>query len=123
MPVLVASGILVVASLILWLQNRAPVLWVGVALALLGLSFAVSNVLLQQVVLELAPASQAGSASGLYSLLRYVGTMASSAVIADAFKRPSSIGILYASLVGASSLSFLLSFLMPRYRAVKDPGQ
>lgn len=123
MPVLIASGILVVASLILWLQNRAPILWVGVALALLGLSFAVSNVLLQQVVLELAPASQAGSASGLYSLLRYVGTMASSVVIADAFKRPSSIGILYASLVGASSLSFLLSFLMPRYRAVKDPGQ
>ena len=117
-PFLGANGILVVASFILWIGRVAPLSVIGVALALLGVSFAVSNVVLQQMVLELAPPTESGSASGLYSLLRYVGTMASSVVIARAFATAASTDILYVSLMMASGLSFILSFAVPRQKAL-----
>ncbi len=49
---------------------------------LTGLSFALSNVLLQQSLLESVPPAETGRASGLFMLIRYLGTIISSVLVA-----------------------------------------
>ncbi|NMP21439.1 MFS transporter [Sulfobacillus harzensis] len=117
-PYMGAAVVLVVAGILAWSGQSRNLLWVGLSLALMGLSFAVTNVVLQQMVLEVRPPGEAGSASGLYSLLRYVGTMASSVVITLAFRGPHRLWILYGSLLALSSASVLLGLAMPRRREV-----
>ncbi len=114
--VLVAGGVL------LWMTDAHSLLLVGIALALMGLSFAVSNVVLQQLVLEMRLPGESGSASGLYSLMRYVGTMASSVVIAWAFRGEGHMGILYGGMVGAGLVSLLLAVGVPRRQPVSGEG-
>lgn len=119
-PILLSSILLVAASLILWSQSWASLIWIGLALVLLGLSFAVTNVVLQQMFLELAPAHQSGTASGLYSLLRYVGTIASSVVLAQAFEATHTLVVLFVALTMASALSGILSVGLPVKTKRKD---
>lgn len=115
-PYMGAAALLLVATLLAWLGEHRSLVWVGLALALMGLSFAVSNVILQQMVLEGRPAQDAGRASGLFSLLRYVGTMASSVVIALAFRAPHRLWVLYGSIVIGSFAGLMLGWLFPRVR-------
>lgn len=112
----VGSAFLLVAASLAMALSRAQLWVIGAALALMGLSFAVSNVVLQQLILELRPPEESGSASGLYSLMRYVGTMASSVIIALAFQGAHKLYILYDGLVIASLLGFLAGWGLPRMR-------
>ncbi len=109
---------LVVAGTLLWLTNTHSLVLVGLALALMGLSFAISNVVLQQLVLEMRLPGESGSASGLYSLMRYVGTMASSVIIAWAFRGSGHLTILYGGMVAASFVSLILAIGVPTRQRV-----
>lgn len=104
-PLVVSGALVFVGSLVLIRAVTLPLWAVLAALAVLGTGFAVSNVLLQTVVLEIAPKEDAGSASGLYTLLRYVGTMASSVVIALALASRQGGALLFgcASLAAAAA--------------------
>ncbi|MHB1683908.1 MAG: MFS transporter [Bacilli bacterium] len=77
--------------------------WFGplTGLALMGLSFDISNVVLQQVMTESVPATETGRASGVYLLLRYLGTMISSVLVAESLSRSG----------GGSQLFLLLLFV------------
>lgn len=118
-PFLGSAILLALASLLIWNGAVRPLWVVASALGLMGLSFAVSNVILQQMVLEMREPGESGSASGLYSLMRYVGTMASSVVIAVAFRGPSSTRILYEALLVVSVASCGIGLGLPRQRAVR----
>lgn len=117
-PYLGSAVLLLTATTAIWVSRAQNLAVVGTALALMGLSFAVSNVLLQQMVLEARPPRESGSASGLFSLMRYVGTMASSVVISLAFQGSQRLGILYGSLALASVVNLILIFGVPVSRQV-----
>ncbi len=116
-PYLASAALLPLASALIWVGAHRGLWMMGLALALMGLSFAVSNVVLQQMVLEIRPPGESGSASGLYSLMRYVGTMASSVVIALAFAGPRTLNILYLGLLSAGVLATGLGLGFPATRA------
>lgn len=61
--------------------HTLPWLWIVIGLMMLGLSFAISNVLLQKAVISSVPDQETGQASGLFMLLRYLGTIISSVII------------------------------------------
>ncbi len=113
-PLVWAGALLLLGCLILIEAISAPLAVLVGALALIGVSFALSNVLLQKLTLENAPAASAGSASGLYTLLRYLGTMGSSVAIAAALGRgPVSAALLF-SVAAAAALGSLLVSLVVR---------
>ncbi len=116
LPYMGAALVLLLATLLAWLGEHGSLIWVALALAFMGLSFAISNVVLQQMILEVRPEKEAGSASGLYSLLRYVGTMASSVVITLAFRAPQRLWVLYGGVVICSLGALWLGWLFPRVR-------
>lgn len=105
-----ASGVLLSAGtlLLIWI-NRLPIWLVIVGLALIGVSFAISNVVIQQMVLESVPNEATGQASGVYTLLRYVGTMASSVLIGGSLNGIGGASPLYILLTVASGLTILMS--------------
>ena len=111
-PLLWAGALLLLGSLILIEAIAAPLVVLVGALALIGVSFALSNVLLQKLTLENAPTASAGSASGLYTLLRYLGTMGSSVVIAAALGRGPGSATLLFSVAAAAALGSLLVSLV-----------
>ncbi len=85
---MIGSGLLLVASAGILVVFQASS-WFGLlaGLALMGLSFAISNVVLQQVMIESVPSTETGRASGVYMLLRYLGTMISSVLVAESLSR------------------------------------
>ncbi len=115
-PYLAATAMLPVSSVLIWLGAHRGLWMTGLALALMGLSFAVSNVVLQQMVLEVRLPHESGSASALYSLMRYVGTIASSVVVGLAFGGPRMLTILYLGLMAASVLATGLGLAFPAMR-------
>ena len=120
LPLLWAGALLLLGCLILIEAISAPLVVVVGALALIGVSFALSNVLLQKLTLENAPATSAGSASGLYTLLRYLGTMGSSVAIAAALGRgPASAALLFSVAATAALGSLLVSLAV---RDAKSSG-
>ncbi len=80
-PQLVAGAALLLGTLILCFADRLPILVLTFGLAFIGISFAISNVVIQQIVLESVPKGDTGQASGVYTLLRYLGTIISSVLI------------------------------------------
>ena len=102
-PLLWAGLLLVLGSLGLTQTLTMPLALLFIPLALIGVSFALSSVLLQKLSLESAPPSDAGSASGLYTLLRYVGTMGSSVAIAVALPKGHAAPLLLFSLAALAA--------------------
>lgn len=80
-PQLIAGLALSAGTLILCFADHLPILVLTFGLAFIGLSFAISNVVIQQIVLESVPKQDTGQASGVYTLLRYLGTIISSVLI------------------------------------------
>lgn len=80
-PQLIAGLALLLGTFVLCFADRLPVLVLTFGLAFIGVSFAISNVVIQQIVLESVPKRDTGQASGVYTLLRYLGTIASSVLI------------------------------------------
>ncbi len=80
---LIIAGVFLSGGMALLLNIRTlpwPLIVGG--LMLTGLSFALSNVLLQQSLLESVPPAETGRASGLFMLIRYLGTIISSVLVA-----------------------------------------
>lgn len=86
-----------------------PWLWIVFGLMLVGLSFALSNVLLQKAVLVSVSSPETGQASGLFMLLRYLGTIVSSVIIALGTP-PSGPGSLFPILCLLALATFILPF-------------
>ncbi len=107
-PLIWAGALLLLGCLMLLRLLSMPLGSVFLALALIGVSFALSNVLLQKLTLENAPAEAAGSASGLYTLLRYLGTMGSSVAIAAALGQGHDSALLLFSLAGLAAAGSLV---------------
>lgn len=101
MPIVTAGTFLVAGTLVLCWANVLPAFGLVIGLACVGVSFSISNVVIQQIVLNSVPKQETGQASGVYTLLRYVGTMASSVFIG------SSVG----SVVGARHLFISLTVI------------
>ncbi|MCF8563617.1 MFS transporter [Alicyclobacillus tolerans] len=108
-PLLLAGGFLVLGTLVLCWVNVLNMGELIVGLALIGMSFAISNVVIQQIVLESAPKQETGQASGVYTLLRYVGTMLSSVFVGSSISTASGAQTLFVLLTGASLLTAALT--------------
>lgn len=117
-PYMMSAFTLLAGTILLWLSQTSHLVLVAGALGLLGLSFAVSNVLLQQMVLEARPPAESGRASGLFSLMRYVGTMASSVVVTLSFSGLRGAGLMYRVLAAAAMVNLVAAFALPKFRRV-----
>jgi MFS family permease len=85
-PLLVSGALLLSGAVLLCRIESLSVGFIILALAWIGISFAISNVVIQQMVLESAPKADSGQASGVYTLFRYLGTMISSVLISGSIK-------------------------------------
>lgn len=119
-PYLASAVILIAGITTFWTSSGANLWLVGIALGLMGTSFAISNVLLQQMVLESRPTAQSGGASGVFSLMRYVGTMASSVVVARTLSVSGGLSPFFVCLAAAGVLSGFLAVGIPRTRRVYE---
>ncbi len=110
---LIAAGVFLAAGTSLLLNIRSfPWALIIMGLMLVGLSFALSNVLLQQSVLESVPASETGRASGLFMLIRYLGTIISSVLIAFSTSASTHHLPLFFTLFAIAVVTALLPLLM-----------
>ena len=95
-----------------------PLWFILFSLVLIGVSFAISNVVVQQIVLESVSVQDTGQASGVYTLLRYLGTILSSVLIGSSITTPSGTKLLFILLTIGSLLTVLFSMRI-RDRTVK----
>lgn len=63
----------------------SSLIWVAVALALMGLGLGVAGAPVQLAAIEAAPGARTGSAAGLFSTSRYMGSVIGSSVLAIVF--------------------------------------
>ena len=108
-PIVLAGLLLFFGTFILCWMDILPIYFMILGLALIGVSFAISNVVIQQIVLESAPPSDTGQASGVYTLLRYIGTILSSLLVSSAMTHLAGAVHLFIWLTIASVLTILLS--------------
>lgn len=108
-PLIGAGVLLVVGTLILTFISVLPMWMFLVGLALVGDSFAISNVVVQQIVLESVSSKDTGQASGIYTLLRYLGTILSSVLIGSSMTTKSGTERLFLLLAVASLVTVVLS--------------
>ncbi|KPV45258.1 MFS transporter [Alicyclobacillus ferrooxydans] len=109
-PILLAGLLLFAGVFILCWVNSLSVLMMVLALALIGVSFSISNVVIQKIVLDSAPHQDTGQASGVYTLLRYLGTILSSVLVGSSISTASGARTLFIILSVVSMATVLLSF-------------
>jgi MFS family permease len=108
---MVISGILLFAGAIfLWLGAIHSLVILGIGLGLLGLSFAISNIITQQMFLESVPQKETGQASGVYTMWRYLGTIVSSVFIGSSIHSANSAIHLFLVLACVSFIVIILNF-------------
>ena len=59
----------------------APMLWKGIILSLLGVSYGLGNVALQAAMFTASPPDIVGTTSGLFQTCRYLGSIFSSVIL------------------------------------------
>ncbi|MCY0863479.1 MAG: MFS transporter [Sulfobacillus sp.] len=96
-----------------WLGGATRLMVLGVGLVFVGFSFAVTNVILQHEVIRAVPGQESGSAAGVFTLFRYLGTILASLSLAWAFSHHGAA--LFAIEALASGLVLLGSGFWPRY--------
>lgn len=109
-PLLLAGVLLCIGTLLLCWINYLPIYALILALFFIGISFAISNVVIQQIVLESVPQKETGQASGVYTLLRYIGTIGSSVLIGSGISSSSGARNLFLALSAVSLLTLSLTF-------------
>ncbi len=108
------AGLFLTGGTSLLLNIRSfPWLGIVIGLMLIGLSFALSNVLLQQSLLESVPPRETGRVSGLFMLIRYLGTIVSSVVITLGSSRPHPLP-LFLILFLIALVTAILPIALPR---------
>lgn len=108
-PIISATGILLMGSLVMW-HWTSSIIGLIVALGLIGLSFSITNVLLQQILLESVAPQESGRISGIFMFVRYIGTMAASVVTAESLTSSRAAHQLFLILVILSAASLILSW-------------
>jgi DHA2 family methylenomycin A resistance protein-like MFS transporter len=87
-PALFGAAALLIGSALLAIVVRGEaIIPVAVALALMGIGIGVSGAPVQTAAMESAPRERAGSAAGIYSTSRYLGSVVGSSVLAIVFVR------------------------------------
>ena len=121
-PLLLSGVLLTFGTFGLSWISRLPLALLILCLALIGISFALSNVVSQQIVLESVPKSETGQASGVYTLMRYLGTMMSSVLIGSSITSVSGAQHLFIILTVISFASMILTIRLKDARMVIETG-
>ncbi|QSG00823.1 MFS transporter [Bacillus paralicheniformis] len=81
-PVFIGSCIMAAGAILLTLFFvDAPMLWKGIILSLLGVSYGLGNVALQAAMFTASPPDIVGTTSGLFQTCRYLGSIFSSVIL------------------------------------------
>ncbi|MFN2744731.1 MULTISPECIES: MFS transporter [Bacillus] len=81
-PVLMGTCLMVIGAVLMTLFFvEAPMVWKGLMLSLLGISYGLGNVALQAAMIRTSPEDLAGTTSGLFQTCRYLGSILSSVVL------------------------------------------
>lgn len=85
-PAVIGAVVLLIGTILLTAGVRAPELApIVVALAVMGLGLGVSGAPVQTAAIEAVPSARTGSAAGLFSTARYLGSVTGSTVLATLF--------------------------------------
>ncbi|PGY56657.1 MFS transporter [Bacillus thuringiensis] len=85
-PLMLGTGLMIIPSLLLSvLAVDKSIYMLGFVLIIIGISYGLSNVVLQASMLERTAPDIVGTASGLFQTSRYVGSMLSSTVLSFLF--------------------------------------
>jgi MFS family permease len=91
---------------------HVPILFMGLILSLLGISYGIGNVALQVAMLDASPVDIVGTTSGLFQTCRYLGSILSSVVLGLVFGKEITswhLQILGFILIGVSVISVLMN--------------
>ncbi len=125
-PMMVGGAvILVVAAAGTTLALDGWPLWTIIAgLLLVGLALGLLQPAQQSAALRAHPPETAGSASGTYSMMRYVGSVTGAAMLAAMIGRPATVGqfeAVFAVLTGLAVVNVVIGFLI-RVRSRSSEG-
>ncbi|MFD1674505.1 MFS transporter [Alicyclobacillus fodiniaquatilis] len=110
LPLFLAGALLAAGVGLIWWGLVMPLFIMIIGLVLLGVSFAISNVVIQQIFLESVPPTEAGQASGVYTMFRYLGTIVSSALIGGSINTASGAHHLFMLLFIGGVLTIILTW-------------
>ncbi|MCY0880828.1 MAG: MFS transporter, partial [Firmicutes bacterium] len=113
-PLLIAGGILMVGSLILWRIMVLTTWELIIGVAAVGFSYAISNVVIQKGVIESVPSSHTGTVAGTYMLLRYLGAIVSAAILSITLTTVKGSEELFALLAVLSIVALALTWGIPQ---------
>jgi DHA2 family methylenomycin A resistance protein-like MFS transporter len=112
-PAVLGALALVVGVAVLALAVLRPSLWpVAVALGIMGVGLGLQSASIQTTAIESAPAEKTGSAAGVYSTARYLGSVTGATVLAIAFTHPGpGDAARFATLIGGLALVAVIGSL------------
>lgn len=85
-PVLIGACLMIAGAVLMTLFFvEAPMIWKGLILSLLGISYGLGNVALQAAMLTASPKDIVGTSSGLFQTCRYLGSILSSVILGMLF--------------------------------------
>ncbi|WP_206881625.1 MFS transporter [Alicyclobacillus mali (ex Roth et al. 2021)] len=117
-PLILAALFMTAGSLLmLTLHTASPVWWLCVVLSVLGLSNGFNNVGLQTALFAASPREVISTASGLFQMSRYMGTILSTVVLGLLFGArltTSALHILAVVLACLGALVLVMSLRLPR---------
>lgn len=97
-PLLLAGFCLTLGPLLfLTLSAHSPVYWMAIVFFVLGLSNGLNNIGLQTALFAVTPAPMMGTASGLFMMARYMGTILSTVLL----------GLVFHNIIGTPELHVL----------------
>lgn len=110
--------------LMLLIAYQHSLVGISLFLLLMGGGYGVSNVALQASMLQLTPEKMVGTGSGLFQTCRYIGSIASSAILGVLFRRTISESNFFSLIVVVSCVSLVALFLILVYfRRANDSGR
>ena len=119
-PLMLAAVFMTVGSVLyLTLHGQSPVWWLAVVLSVLGLSNGFNNVGLQTALFRASPREVISTASGLFQMARYMGTIISTVVLGLLFGSRLTTGQLHILGIVLACLGvvvLLMSWRIPRGR-------
>ncbi|GEO25433.1 putative MFS-type transporter YwoD [Alicyclobacillus acidoterrestris] len=117
-PLILAGVFMTVGSgLYITLQNHSPVWWLVVVFSVLGLSNGFNNVGLQTALFKVSPKEIISTASGLFQMARYMGTILSTVLLGLLFGQHLSTGqihILGVILAAIGACVIIMSVRLPK---------
>jgi DHA2 family methylenomycin A resistance protein-like MFS transporter len=110
-----AAGLLAGSALLVAGVRGSSLLPLGIALAIMGLGLGVSGAPVQTAAVEAVPGARSGSAAGIFSTSRYIGSVTGSSVLAMLYVQKPNAGEsgrfvgLFAGLAVMAALGLLVN--------------